>query len=249
MASLQSVKSFTSLAGLSEVTDTQSSLDVNLSERDFERDSGPWRSSGSRPATPPPEASFLTGDQLIDGVGLHFPSVLPTRDLSLTIGSESSTAPATPYHGPEALGGDISALEGDGLETPRPSALSFLTPSGPAPQRGRALCAAGSLTPSPTPKRKRSTSPPFAPRQLKRPKTHGRQTDERREDESHSTADSQEPAADRALRNARQLTIHLASSTGYTVDGLGNGDLAQGKPGRRPNKVAELSDFRSRERP
>ncbi|KXX74094.1 hypothetical protein MMYC01_208905 [Madurella mycetomatis] len=216
----------------SETTESQSSLEVNVSEHSAEWDLDQsllgelqqMHYPGSRvlAATPPPERALMS-NQLVDGIGCHFPAVLPTRCSSLTLGNEGATdTPATPHHVPETTGtADVCrevAREADSLNTPGPTTPFSETPTRPAPCKRRMFGPANPLTPSPTPKRKRNPSPPFAPCPVKRQRTLELETGEQLEIESYPQADFQEPAANQALCTIRQLTISLAGSTGHAVD-------------------------------
>jgi hypothetical protein len=117
----------------------------------------------------------------------------------------------------EADSGDGPALEDDLLDTPRPEASYFETPTWPGPLKGRMFGPLNPLTPSPTPKRKRALNSPSAPHPAKRTKTHSHQVREDSEDE-HCTKDVQELASDRAFGNVRRLTISLAASTACPVE-------------------------------
>lgn len=210
----------------SETTESQSSLEVNVSEHSVEWDQdqlllGELQQVRSLAATPPPEGG-LVSNQLVDGIGCHFPAVLPTRYSSLTLGNESVTdAPATPHNVPETTDtADVCcevARGEDDLNTPGPTTPFFETPTQPAPCK-RMFGPANPLTPSPTPKRKRNPSPPFAPCPAKRQRIRELETGEELEVECHPNADCQEPAANQALCTIRQLTISLAGSTGHAVD-------------------------------
>ena len=183
--------------------------------------------SHSLPATPPPDPDFAAGSQLIDGVGGHFPPSLPSRASSLTMESESGATPrGTDIH----AASDASGLDDERLETPRAETYTFETPAWTAPPRGRMLALLDPLTPSPTPKRTRGSSPPSAPRPSKRPRIDVRAG----YDDSGNEGDSEEEVIERAgnqvFRNVRRLTIDLAGSTGNAVDtsaalGLGTIEL------------------------
>lgn len=257
----------TSAIPTTERTDSRtSSLEVNLSESSVEWDLGPpllargtpQEAPGSccgprsLPATPPSQRSSdsAPGDQLVDGIGGHFPSLLPTRDSSLTVASEDATdrsasAPRARDEAPEAP--DAEAVIGESsttgdyvlLDTPQSdrfeSRTSVRSVPRPRGRRTRALGPAHQLTPSPTPKRKRdsdsdSASPLFAPRPAKRPRIHARQAVEQQseddEDWEYVEVEAQEPGAGQAMRSIRQLTINLAASAGYPV----------GKPADEPSR-------------
>ncbi|GAB1310782.1 hypothetical protein MFIFM68171_00992 [Madurella fahalii] len=225
-------RSLTISARSSETAEDQSSLDVNVSEHSVECDLGPsllgepqpmhYLGSRALAATPPPERASVS-NQLVDGIGCHFPPVLPTRYSSLALGSESAIdAPATPRQMPEATDtGAIcseAAREAADSNTPGPTMSLFGTPIWPVPSGRGMFGPVNPLTPSPTPKRKRNSSPPFDPCTVKRQRTRELETEEQLEIEGSPKANFQELASNQAFHTIRQLTISLAGSTGYPVD-------------------------------
>ncbi|KAK5658862.1 hypothetical protein OQA88_1676 [Cercophora sp. LCS_1] len=130
----------------------------------------------SLPSTPPPDEEASSQIHLISGVGELFPLTLPSRESSLTLGSEcaSNASLTTPTHHSDSEDGD--ADDEDLLETPKaeekhrfPAAIE--TPLRPIPARDCIVVQMPPLTPSPSPRRmKRGSSPPSTPRPHKRPR-------------------------------------------------------------------------------
>lgn len=176
------------LTGPVMTADSQTILDMNLSEEPTERRthvrhpaSSPSRTTGSQPApcpvphsppaTPPPESAVMPKYELHDGIRCQRP---PT--LRLTVGSDigmgmPSTPPSVPGPSRAGDGGYAPALAEGALGNPRVGVVSR-TLTWPTPSRGRTLDLSAPLTPSSTLKRRRTSSPPpSAARPAQRRKT------------------------------------------------------------------------------
>ncbi|KAK3310708.1 uncharacterized protein B0T15DRAFT_46572 [Chaetomium strumarium] len=181
------------------------------------------------PATPPPDSNFEAASHFIDGVGCHFPAMLPSsRAESLTMESESATQTRATHRAasapPRSSDTGCTFVLGDthrfGFPSPGAPAWSFWfrDPFGPVYP----------LTPGLNPDRKRTSSPPVTPRPTKQAKTEAHQAYEGTQDglcrEGSFSCDNATPS----LWHARQLTINLAEAAAYPVASLevGQGSFA-----------------------
>ncbi len=198
-----------------ELRVSQNSLEVNIAEdslgshsqpaahlpplpRSQTMDSTGWNSP---PATPPPESE--TESHFMDGIGCLFPTALPSRATSLSMGGDSD--PDTPAstdsaaaaqvveNAPEIHGLPILKND-DFLATPRPNLGTWDAPARSAVLGASTFGSVLPLTPGLTPKRKREPSSPSSPPPAKRVR-------------------SQTLRADQEFHSARQLTMHLLGST------------------------------------
>lgn len=183
----------------------------------------------SPPATPPPVPVSRTGSQLINGIGCRFPTGLLSRASTLTVDGESVTDIL-------ATGRDVldprsspSAFQEDLLNTPRPEASSFETPTVSGPARESIFGSLPLLTPRLTPNRKRSSSPPSAPRPAKRQKVDTREAEDDVEESVYQGEDFQGLAIDRTFHNARRLTLDLMETTGCSISKPGAGEETSGR--------------------
>ncbi len=185
-----------------DATDQRSSRSGGLADT-TRRETSPRGGVPRSLATTPPPDDFR--GHLITGVGCLFPSLLPSRASTLSVGGETaSNASATPRRGSEDVGDNTQA----------PS-----TPAGFTTSAQIRLVPVNPLTPSPTPIRKRQRSPPSTPRATKRPRSQEHQGDA---DGDQSELGLQEFLARQAFLNARQRTAELAATHSTSSGALGD---------------------------
>ncbi|KAK3393493.1 hypothetical protein B0H63DRAFT_18695 [Podospora didyma] len=161
-------------------------------------------------STPPPDDHVTSQIELINGVGCHFPSNLPSRASSLTLGSDCpSGAPSTPRRGSTSQESGCSDDDNDLTPTMGVRDTVFTSAGdGATPQRvpfRSGLFGLDPLTPSPSPrtKSKRVSSPPSTPRPIKRSRSQDRQD---------QLEYFRELGTQQAFHNAKRLTTKLRRS-------------------------------------
>ncbi|KAK3362275.1 hypothetical protein B0T25DRAFT_575050 [Lasiosphaeria hispida] len=172
-------------------------------------------SSHSLASTPPPEEELPSQGQLIRGIGGAFPGLL-SRASSLTFGSEhpsDASLVVTPRRGSEVSDFD----NGDETPTAPTSDLGrvpgeiFVTPTINTQARMAVIVPViNPFTPSPSPHRKRATSPPSTPRPMKRSRSHPRDASQDLRNPSPSEEYFRELGTQQFLRNAKQRTAELS---------------------------------------
>ncbi|KAL2166880.1 hypothetical protein VTG60DRAFT_2059 [Thermothelomyces hinnuleus] len=178
------------------------SLDVNPSDHSMESDLFTAQAPSSRssllpehsvynsngwqspPPTPLPDPDVEIADQLMDGIVCGFGETLPSRATTLIVGNErAADVPATLCTVPENPAGsqtDGSPALHTEASTPRADGYSFGGPIWSASPGERDMFGHDllPLTPALTPIRKRSASPPSAPRQERRRRVEAQPVDE-----------------------------------------------------------------------